>query len=60
MADTFRQLGDVIREITFQREWDQFRYGKPQSPWRPAKCPEDEGQFEVVARRRDAREGWGE
>ena len=45
--DTFKQLGDVIREMTFQREWDQFRYGKPQSPWRPAKCPEDEGQFEA-------------
>lgn len=28
--------------------------------WRPAECPEDEGQFEAAARRRDAREGWGE
>jgi len=32
----------------------------PHHGWEAVLCPEDEGQFEAVARRRDAREGFND
>ncbi len=59
MPNTWKPLGEIVNDLHWAEnkkkavKWDGNK-------WRPVPCPQDEGQYEAVARRRDAREGHGD
>ena len=57
MTETFKSLGDAARAL---KERLAVKWDSDKGKWRPVPCPEDEGQFEAAARRRDAREGFSD
>ncbi len=58
MPNTWKPLDQLVNEIARKTA---VRWDPAKSKWRVVPCPEDEmGQFEAVARREDARKGFGD
>ncbi len=58
MTNTWKPMPDALEELI--RKLDAKRWAENKKPaWRPARPEPNEGQFEAIARREDARRGFG-
>ncbi len=60
MSNTWKPLAESADALIRKLDAAVWNENKKRYVWRPAPCPQDEGQFEAIARRRDAREGFDE